>query len=92
MFETLSQFHGEKVHLLSFFHGVGIFLLVFLTSMALGVIFGLACSLMLKHSSLSHFPATESCLVTLIAYTSYFFSNGLTMSGKFLAHANSHRI
>jgi sodium/hydrogen exchanger-like protein 6/7 len=49
---TLSQFHGEKIHVLSFFHGVGIFLLTFLCSMALGVLFGLGCSLMLKHSEL----------------------------------------
>ncbi|GAA5966385.1 hypothetical protein JCM21900_003245 [Sporobolomyces salmonicolor] len=81
MFETLSQFHGEKIHVLSFFHGVGIFFLTFFTSMALGVIFGLACSLMLKHSELGRYTEIESCLVFLIAYTSYFFSNALTMSG-----------
>lgn len=50
--------------------------------MALGVVFGLACSLMLKHSRLNEYPGIESCLVILIAYTSYFFSNGLTMSGE----------
>ena len=49
---TLSQFHGEPIHVLSFFHGTGIFLLTFCISMALGVIFGLSCSLMLKHSEL----------------------------------------
>jgi sodium/hydrogen exchanger-like protein 6/7 len=49
--------------------------------MALGVAFGLSCSLMLKHSRLSSYPPLESCLVTLVAYTSYFFSNGVTMSG-----------
>ncbi|QRV99461.1 Sodium/hydrogen exchanger family [Ceratobasidium sp. AG-Ba] len=49
--------------------------------MALGVGFGLACSLMLKHSSLTSYPGIESCLVALIAYTSYFFSNGVHMSG-----------
>ncbi|GAA5917341.1 hypothetical protein JCM6882_001086 [Rhodosporidiobolus microsporus] len=81
MFETLSQFHGEKVHVLSFFHGVGIFLLTFFTSMALGVCFGLGCSLMLKHSELGRYTEIEACLVLLIAYTSYFFSNALTMSG-----------
>jgi sodium/hydrogen exchanger-like protein 6/7 len=81
MFETLSQFHGEKIHLLSFFHGTGIFLLVFFSSMALGVIFGLGCSLLLKHSQLASYPEIESCLVLLIAYTSYFFANGVTMSG-----------
>ncbi|KAL8279920.1 hypothetical protein RQP46_007770 [Phenoliferia psychrophenolica] len=81
MFETLSQFHGEKIHVLSFFHGTGIFLLTFCISMALGVIFGLSCSLMLKHSELGRYTEIESCLVFLIAYTSYFFSNALTMSG-----------
>lgn len=69
--------------------------------MALGVIFGLSCSLMLKHSELGapsllgyepgdeltgrhlagRYTEIESCLVFLIAYTSYFFSNALTMSG-----------
>lgn len=61
---TLSQFHGEKIHVLSFFHGVGIFLLTFCVSMALGVIFGLSCSLMLKHSELgesSRLQATAPC-------------------------------
>ncbi|GAA5839262.1 hypothetical protein JCM9279_002645 [Rhodotorula babjevae] len=81
MFETLSQFHGEQIYLSSFFHGVGIFLLTFCISMALGVVFGLACSLMLKHSELGRYTEIEACLVLLIAYTSYFFSNALTMSG-----------
>ena len=49
--------------------------------MVLGVAFGLAMSLILKHSSLSVYPSIESCLVTLCAYTCYFFSNGLSMSG-----------
>lgn len=54
---TLSQFHGEKIHIFSFFHGTGIFLLTFCTSMALGVAFGLSCSLMLKHSELGKLKA-----------------------------------
>jgi len=49
--------------------------------MALGVAFGLAVSLLLKHSSLNYYPRIETCLVALAAYTSYFLSNGLTMSG-----------
>ena len=59
MFETLSQFHGENIHVFSFFHGVGIFLLTFCVSMALGVFFGLSCSLMLKHSELGALPIVE---------------------------------
>ncbi|KAM0786253.1 hypothetical protein ACM66B_007052 [Microbotryomycetes sp. NB124-2] len=81
MFETLSQFHGEHIHILSFFHGIGIFLVSFMVAMAFGVIFGLACSLMLKHSELGRYTEIESCLIFLIAYTSYFFSNALSMSG-----------
>ena len=49
--------------------------------MVLGVAFGLAMSLVLKHSSLAVYPSIESCLVALCAYTCYFFSNGLSMSG-----------
>lgn len=49
--------------------------------MALGIAFGLFMSLTLKHSYLAQFPKIESCLVALCAYTCYFFSNGLSMSG-----------
>lgn len=66
---------------MSVFHGIGIFLLSFSISMALGIFFGLFMSLTLKHSALNQFPQIESCLVALCAYTCYFFSNGLSMSG-----------
>jgi sodium/hydrogen exchanger-like protein 6/7 len=78
---TLSSFHGTEFYMHSLIKGTGMFLISFSVSMALGVAFGLAMSLILKHSSLSMFPAIESCLVALSAYTSYFFSNGLSMSG-----------
>ncbi|KAI0651161.1 sodium/hydrogen exchanger [Trametes meyenii] len=81
MYETLSKFHGADFSVSHMFHGVGIFLLSFGGSMALGVVFGLAMSLVLKHSSLSLYPSIETCLVALSAYTCYFFSNGLLMSG-----------
>ncbi|KAH8108385.1 sodium/hydrogen exchanger [Phellopilus nigrolimitatus] len=81
MYETLSRFHGTEIYLSSLFHGTGIFLLSFSVSMALGIAFGLFMSLTLKHSLLSQFPKIESCLVALCAYTCYFFSNGLSMSG-----------
>jgi sodium/hydrogen exchanger-like protein 6/7 len=57
------------------------FILTLSVSLALGVAFGLAMSLILKHSSLSGYPSIESCLVLLSAYTCYFFSTGLSMSG-----------
>ena len=81
MARTLTQFHGTEIYISSLFKGVGIFLLSFSVSMALGVVFGLAMSLVLKHSSLNLYPGIESCLVALSAYTCYFFSNGLSMSG-----------
>ncbi|KAH8092191.1 sodium/hydrogen exchanger [Cristinia sonorae] len=81
MYETLTRFHGTEIFVSSLVHGVGIFLLNFSVSMALGVTFGLAMSLLLKHSSLTLYPGIESCLVALSAYTCYFFSNGIGMSG-----------
>ena len=78
---TLTKFHGSEIHVLSIFHGIGIFLATFGISMALGVAFGLGVSLLLKHSSLNYYPHIETCLVALTAYTSYFLSNGLSMSG-----------
>lgn len=81
---TLSKFKDSDVFHPGFsavFHGIGIFLVSFSGSMALGVICGLAMSLLLKHSSLHQYPHIESCLVSLVAYTSYFLSNGLSMSG-----------
>ncbi|KIM23903.1 hypothetical protein M408DRAFT_76779, partial [Serendipita vermifera MAFF 305830] len=81
MYETFSQFKGKEKSTLTLLNGVGIFVLSFSSSMAMGVVFGLATSLLLKHSHLHLYPALESCLVGLLAYTSYFFSNGLHMSG-----------
>ena len=80
-YRTLSQFHGSDLSVSHLFHAIGIFLLSFGTSMALGVVFGLGMSLVLKHSSLSLYPSIETCLVALCAYMCYFFSNGLSMSG-----------
>ncbi|KAG2144004.1 sodium/hydrogen exchanger [Suillus cothurnatus] len=73
MYETLAQFHGTEIYISSIFHGIGIF--YFHSA------FGLAMSLVLKHSSMSLYPSIESCLVALCAYTCYFLSNGLSMSG-----------
>ncbi|PVF92591.1 sodium/hydrogen exchanger [Serendipita vermifera] len=81
MYETFSKFRGQDPSFTSFINGTGIFILSFSSSMAMGVLFGLFTSLMLKHSHLALYPSIESCLVALLAYTSYFFSNGLHMSG-----------
>ena len=55
---------------------------MFSVSLIIGVVVGLAMALMLKHSQLRRFPQIETCLITLMAYGSYFFSNALRMSGN----------
>ncbi|PKI84864.1 monovalent cation:H+ antiporter, CPA1 (nhx1) [Malassezia vespertilionis] len=81
MFETLLHLRNQTITLWSIFYGFGFFALVFSFSVMLGVVFGLACSLTLKHSHLGSYPELESCIVILIAYSSYFFSNAVQMSG-----------
>lgn len=81
MFETLSKFHGQPMHISSLFHGIGIFLVTFFVSLIIGIGIGLGTALMLKHSRLRRFPQIEGCLILLLAYSSYFFSNGCHMSG-----------
>ena len=46
-----------------------------------GVLFGLLCSLLLKHTRLRLYKELECCVVLLVAYASYFFSNAVEMSG-----------
>ncbi|WFD00464.1 monovalent cation:H+ antiporter, CPA1 (nhx1) [Malassezia yamatoensis] len=81
MFETLTKFRNTQITMFSIFYGLALFGIVFSLSMILGVVYGLACSLLLKHSKLGMYPELESCVVLLIAYTSYFFSNAVQMSG-----------
>lgn len=78
---TLNKFRGKDIHFASMFHGIGLFVVVFTLSTVLGVFFGLGCSLILKHSRINTFAQLESCIVMLIAYSSYFFSNSVQMSG-----------
>lgn len=81
MFETCKQFHGKKVHFLSFFEGVGLFLMTFTVSTIIGISIGIIVALILKHSHVRRYPQIETCMVLLFAYQSYFFSNGAHMSG-----------
>lgn len=63
------------------FKGVGVFLGVFTASTLIGVLFGILVALMLKYSELFRYPSIETCLVALMAYSSYLFSNAAQMSG-----------
>jgi solute carrier family 9 (sodium/hydrogen exchanger), member 6/7 len=67
---------------LSLLEGIGIFLAVFFASLFIGVVIGITTALGLKYTYVRRFPKIESCLIVLIAYASYFLSNGLHLSGK----------
>ncbi|AET39187.1 bifunctional K:H/Na:H antiporter NHX1 Ecym_4108 [Eremothecium cymbalariae DBVPG len=81
IFETCQKFHGRPVKFSSFYEGIGLFLMTFTVSLLIGVMIGILVALILKHSHIRRHPQIESCLVLLIAYQSYFFSNGCHMSG-----------
>jgi len=85
LFETAQRYNegaaGGTLSFISLIEGIGIFLAVFFGSLIIGVIIGIATALGLKYTLVRRFPKIESCIVVLIAYASYFFANGLHMSG-----------
>ena len=86
LFETAQKYKdgGESLSMLSLFEAIGIFFGVFFGSLFIGLMVGIGASLMLKFTYVRRFPKTESCLIILIAYATYFFSNAIHMSGKWL--------
>ena len=95
LFETAQKYVPSKTgqaqsHLsvLTFFEAIGVFLLVFFGSLVIGVGVGVLATLLLKFTHVRKFPKIESCLVILIAYASYFFANGIGMSGKHSCDVN----
>ncbi|KGQ05411.1 Endosomal/prevacuolar sodium/hydrogen exchanger [Beauveria bassiana D1-5] len=84
IFETAQRYKkGEATShgIISFFEGTGIFLLIFFGSLMIGVIAGVGTALLLKFTYVRRFPKTESCVIILIAYGTYFFSHGVHLSG-----------
>lgn len=84
LFETAQRYRegaSGNLNIISLFEAIGIFLLVFFTSLMIGVVVGVGTALALKYTLVRRFPKIESCLVFLIAYATYFFSNGVHMSG-----------
>ncbi|RGB25611.1 Sodium/hydrogen exchanger family-domain-containing protein [Rhizophagus diaphanus] len=81
LYETLKKYRGQDFYFSNITHGIFIFFLNFGTSLIIGVIIGVSCALMLKHSRLYKYPSIESCLMALMAYSSYLFANGLHLSG-----------
>ncbi|CAO3565753.1 unnamed protein product [Mortierella alpina] len=81
MFETLKKYRGEDFHLGNVLHGVSTFFFVFCVSLMIGAIIGLIAALALKRTNIHLYPGLESCLIALMAYASYFFSNSIHLSG-----------
>ncbi|KAL5362752.1 Sodium/hydrogen exchanger family-domain-containing protein [Aspergillus floccosus] len=84
LFETAQKYAESDAGSLTFlnlFEAIGLFLLVFFGSMLIGVVVGIMTALGLKYTHVRRMPKIESCLVVLIAYASYFFSNGIHLSG-----------
>ena len=86
MFETAQRYRAggpKQDHLTvgGYFEAFGYFFLVFFGSLFLGVLVGIGTALLLKYTLVRRFPKIESCLIILIAYASYFFANGVEMSG-----------
>ncbi|KAF2854142.1 sodium/hydrogen exchanger [Plenodomus tracheiphilus IPT5] len=83
LFETAQRYKdsAETLGIVSLFEAFGIFFGVFFGSLFIGVAVGIAVSLMLKFTYVRRIPKTESCLIILTAYLTYFLSNAIHMSG-----------
>ncbi|TPX38731.1 hypothetical protein SeLEV6574_g07667 [Synchytrium endobioticum] len=81
LFSTLGQFNGKDLSIGNVALGIVSFFGVFVGSILCGVIVSLVIALLLKYSQLHQFPSLESCLVVILAYSSYLLSNGLQLSG-----------
>jgi len=88
LFETAQRYKeggaAGTLGFVSLLEGIGIFLAVFFGSLVIGVAVGIGTALALKYTYVRRYPKIESCLIVLIAYASYFFSNGLHMSGMLI--------
>ena len=80
-FRTLKKYRGEDFHLGNVVHGVWTFFFVFIVSLMIGALIGLIAALALKKTNIHLYPGLESCLIALMAYASYFFSNSVHLSG-----------
>lgn len=93
LFETAQRYRegaaSGNLTILSLFEAVGFFLVVFFTSVVIGIFVGVGTAILLKYTLIRRFPKIEACIVVLIAYASYFFSNGVHMSGMLLLHCST---
>ncbi|KAJ1656678.1 monovalent cation:H+ antiporter, CPA1 (nhx1) [Dispira simplex] len=81
LYEAYKRFRGHTLHISNLFHLVGLFLLVFTVSLVIGMLCGALCALILKLTQVYRYRHLEICVITMVAYNTYFVSNALQMSG-----------
>ncbi|KAI3643492.1 hypothetical protein MP228_013047 [Amoeboaphelidium protococcarum] len=85
LYQTLESFRGHPITGESIGKALLHFLYSFATSFLLGVGVALSCAFIigrvLKGIGSSQYGTLETCIVALIAYSSYFLSNALELSG-----------
>lgn len=62
-------------------HSLGKFCMMFFLSSIIGVLFGLACALLLKFVNMQNHPSLECVTMFIFAYMPYGLSEGLELSG-----------
>lgn len=72
---------SSSLGFLGLFWGIWIFLRDFFGSLVIGAGVGILAALGLKYTYVRRYPKIESCLIVLIAYATYFFSQAIHMSG-----------
>jgi len=80
---------SSTLGVLGLFWGIWIFLRDFFGSLIIGAGVGILAALGLKHTYVRRYPKIESCLIVLIAYATYFFSQAIHMSGAYPSQEDS---
>ncbi|CAB5349280.1 unnamed protein product [Rhizophagus irregularis] len=80
-YETLKQYRDKEFHASNISDAILSFVIKFGASLSIGVLVGLLFIYMLKYSQLGEYPSLESCIIALMAYSSYLLSNGLHSTG-----------
>ncbi|RKP38330.1 Sodium/hydrogen exchanger family-domain-containing protein [Dimargaris cristalligena] len=81
LYESYKRFRGHSMHMGNMVQIIGLFFLVFTVSLVLGLLSGALCALVLKMTQLHRYRHLEICFITVMAYNTYFISNGIHMSG-----------
>ncbi|KAH9884568.1 Sodium/hydrogen exchanger family-domain-containing protein [Xylariomycetidae sp. FL2044] len=80
IFETAQKYKDESAGTYgfsAFLGGIGLFLLNFFGSLFVGCLVGVGTALVLKLTYVRRTPQIETCLIVLISYACYFFSQGV---------------